>query len=148
MKTTIACLVSSMLLVIVSAANAQEFIGILSNNPYLKDSISNPFGAGNKYNPKSINNPYGIYGSKYSNKSATNPYATDAPKLYDTNGNYKGKLSANKYDPESISNPYGGYGSKYSLDSINNSYGAGNPFKSDNPQNPFGTGLLIFDSDN
>ena len=148
MKTIIACLVSSVLLVMVGAANAQEVIGILSKNPYLKDSTSNPFGAGNKYHPNSINNPYGIYGSKYSNKSATNPYATDAPKLYDAAGNYKGKLSSNIYDPESISNPYGKYGSKYSPDSINNPYGAGNPFKIDSPHNPFGSGLLIFGSDN
>ena len=74
MKTIIACLVSSILPVMVGAVNAQEVIGILSNNPYLIDSTSNPFGAGNKYNPKSINNPYGIYGSKYSPKSINNPY--------------------------------------------------------------------------
>jgi len=36
---------------------------------------------------------------------ATNPYAADAPKLYDQQGNYRGKLSANPYDPDSTSNP-------------------------------------------
>ena len=30
-----------------------------------------------------------------SNKSWTNPYATDAPKIYDEMGNYKGRLSSN-----------------------------------------------------
>jgi len=47
------------------------------------------------------------YGSPFSNQSATNPYATDAPRLYDQQGNYRGKLSANPYDPDSTSNPYG-----------------------------------------
>ena len=56
---------------------------------------------------------------------SANPYATDAPKLYDEEGNYRGKLSANPYDPESVSNPYGRYGSEHSADSINNPYGAG-----------------------
>lgn len=37
-------------------------------------------------------NPYSANGSQYSNKSWTNPYATDAPKRYDGQGNYCGKL--------------------------------------------------------
>jgi len=73
-------------------------------------------------------NPYSEYGSPYSNKSWTNPYATDAPKLFDRDGNYRGKLSANPYDTDSTSNPYGRFGSPYSADSINNPYGAGNPY--------------------
>ena len=80
---------------------------------------------------------------QYSNQSATNPYATDAPRLYDSQGNYRGKLSANKYDPDSVSNPYGRYGSKYSPDSINNPYGAGSRYRADSPNNPYGQGLEI-----
>lgn len=102
------------------------------NCPYDPRCINNPYGAGSPYNPNSINNPYGPYGSPYSNQSANNPYATDAPKLYDSDGNYRGRLSANPYDPDSTSNPYGRYGSPYSPDSINNPYGAGNPY-SNNP---------------
>ena len=98
--------------------------------PYDPRCINNPYGAGSPYNPDSVNNPYGPYGSPYSNQSATNPYATDAPKLYDSQGNYHGKLSANPYDPDSTSNPYGRYGSPYSSESINNPYGAGNPYNS------------------
>lgn len=96
--------------------------------PYDPRCIDNPYGAGNPYNPNSVNNPYGPYGSPYSNQSANNPFATDAPKLYDSDGNYRGRLSTNPYDPDSTSNPYGRYGSPYSPDSINNPYGAGNPF--------------------
>ena len=97
-------------------------------NRYNPNSLANPYGAGSPYKPDGLMKPYSQYGSKYSNKSWTNPYATDAPKLYDSQGNYRGKLSANPYDLDSTSNPYGRYGSKYSIDSINNPYGAGNPY--------------------
>lgn len=96
--------------------------------PYDPSCVDNPYGAGSPYNPNSINNPYGPYGSPYSNKSVNNPYATDAPKLYDSEGKYLGRLSSNPYDPDSTSNPYGRYGSPFSPDSINNPFGAGNPF--------------------
>ena len=109
-------------------AYADQFLGILNGNPYDLKSITNPYGAGSPYKPNSINNPYGIYGSPYSNRSTTNPYTTNAPKIYDKQGNYRGRLSKNPYDPESVSNPYGRYGNPYSSDSINNPYGAGNPY--------------------
>ena len=51
-----------------------EDLGELSANPFNPDSTSNPFGAG----------------SPFSNRSATNPFATDAPRLYDQQGNYQG----------------------------------------------------------
>jgi len=131
-----------------SAALADEYLGKLSENPHAADSTSNAYGQyGSEYSDKSINNPYGEYGSEYSSKSATNPYATDAPKLYDSDGNYRGKLSTNKYDPDSVSNPYGRYGSEYSSDSINNPYGAGSPYRSDSPNNPYGEGLSIYGDD-
>lgn len=100
--------------------------------PYDPQCINNPYGAGSPYKPDGLKNPYSQYGSPYSNKSATNPYATEAPKLYDQQGNYRGRLSANPYDPDSTSNPYGRYGSRYSPDSINNPYGAGNPYSNEN----------------
>lgn len=73
-------------------------------------------------------NPYSEYGSRYSNKSWRNPYATDAPKIVDSEGKYRGRLSTNPYASDSISNPYGRYGNPYSPDSVNNPYGAGNPY--------------------
>ena len=114
-------------------------LGQLSANPYAPNSVSNPYGAGSKYKANSVNNPYGKYGSKYSPTSARNPYATKTPKLYDQDGNYRGKLSSNPYDPDSISNPYGRYGSKYSPDSINNPYGAGSKYAPGSPNNPYST---------
>ena len=67
--------------------------------------------------------------------------------MYDSQGNYRGRLSKNPYDPESTSNPYGRYGSKYSQDSVNNPYGAGSPYKKDSPNNPYGEGWDIYSDD-
>lgn len=131
-----------LLLLLPSTAQA-EYLGELSANPYGPDSVANPFGAGNPYAPNSVTNEFGRYGSPFSNQSATNPFATDAPRLYDQQGNYRGKLSANPYDPDSTSNPYGRYGNPYSPDSLNNQFGAGNPYRSDSPTNPYGSGWRI-----
>ena len=73
----------------------------------------------------------------------TDPFATDTPRLYDQQRNYRRKLSANPYDPDSTSNPYGRYGSPFSPDSIKNPYGAGNPYSPSSPTNPYGRGLRI-----
>jgi hypothetical protein len=136
------------LLIFSASVFADDDLGKLSENPYDPDSTSNPYGQyGSEYSPDSINNPYGRYGSRFSNESATNPYATDAPKLYDSEGNYRGRLSSNPYDPESTSNPYGRYGSKYSPESINNPYGAGSPYRADSPNNRYGQGLQIISDD-
>jgi hypothetical protein len=69
-------------------ANAQDrYLGNISTNRYDPNSISNPYGQyGSRYSPDSINNPYGQYGSQYSNESANNPYATHVPKLIEQNG--------------------------------------------------------------
>ena len=57
-----------------------EYLGNLNNNKYDPNSVSNPYGQyGSKYSSQSINNPYGEYGSPYSNKSVNNPYASQAP---------------------------------------------------------------------
>ena len=89
-------------------------VAALAACPYDSNRLDNPYGAGNPYKSDELNNPYSPYGSPYSNKSRNKPYATDAPKLYDGQSNYSGRLSANPYDPDSTSNPYGKYGSKYS----------------------------------
>jgi hypothetical protein len=137
-------LIIMFLLIGVKSLVFAEDLGNLSSNPYNPNSTSNPYGKyGSPYSPDSINNPYGKYGSPYSPHSSTNPYATDTPRLYDNQGNYRGKLSSNPYDPDSISNPYGRYGSPYSPDSINNPYGAGSPYRFDSPNNPYGDGWKI-----
>ncbi|MDI6760486.1 MAG: hypothetical protein QMD05_06635 [Candidatus Brocadiaceae bacterium] len=122
----------------------QKYLGNLSANPFVPNSTNNMFGKGSPFNPDSINNPFGRYGSPFSNTSANNPFATEAPKLYDQQGNYRGKLSTNPLDLESISNPMGRFGNPFSSDSINNPFGAGNQFRFDSPKNPFGPGWSIF----
>lgn len=53
------------------------YLGKLSSNRYDPDSVSNPYGRyGSPYSPDSINNPYGQYGSQYSTLSPNNPYAS------------------------------------------------------------------------
>lgn len=52
-----------------------KYLGNLNSNPYDPNSVSNPYGQyGSPYSPDSINNPYGRYGSPYSPDSANNPY--------------------------------------------------------------------------
>jgi hypothetical protein len=124
-----------------------EDLGELSANPFNPDSTSNPYGAGSPFKPNGINNPFSPYGSPFSNQSATNPFATDAPRLYDQQGNYHGKLSANPYDPDSTSNPFGRYGSPYSPDSIINPFGAGNPYNPAVPRIPTAAASELKDAD-
>lgn len=104
-----------------------EDLGKLSANHFALDSTANAFGQGSTFAPNGVNNPFSPYGSHFSNQSATNPFATDAPRLYDQQGNYRGKLSANPFDPDSTSNRFGCYGSPFSPHSANNTNGAGSP---------------------
>ncbi|MBW1684831.1 MAG: hypothetical protein JRS35_07165 [Deltaproteobacteria bacterium] len=136
-------LATAFVLGLAAPAAAQTEPGKLSANRYAPDSTANAYGAGSPYRPDSIHNPYGVYGSPYSPRSATNPYATQAPRLYDAKGHYRGRLSTNPYVADSISNPYGRYGSRYSPESIHNPYAAGSPYRADSPTNPYGTGWRI-----
>ena len=103
-------------------------LGAYRVNPYNTHSLANRYGAGSRYRSNGLMNSYSRYGSRYSNYSWRNPYATQAPRLYNHRGQYRGRWSANRYDPDSTSNPYGRYGSRYSSESINNRYGAGSPY--------------------
>ncbi len=65
-----------------------KYLGNLNSNPYDPNSVSNPYGRyGSTYSSDSINNPYGKYGSPYSNSSPTNPYANQAPVIVQPYGN-------------------------------------------------------------
>jgi hypothetical protein len=60
----------------------ETYLGKLSSNPYDPNSVSNPYGQyGSPYSPTSINNRFGTYGNPYSPLSATNPYTTTAPAI-------------------------------------------------------------------
>lgn len=88
-------LLATLLLLIPLTVHA-EYLGNLSANEFDQNSIANPFGAGNPFSSDSVTNEFGIYGNPFSNQSATNPYATEAPRLYDEQGAYRGTLSTNQ----------------------------------------------------
>ena len=51
------------------------YLGNLNSNRFDPNSVSNPFGQyGSRFSPNSINNPFGQYGSPFSPNSARNPY--------------------------------------------------------------------------
>jgi hypothetical protein len=57
-----------------------KYLGNLNENQFDPNSVNNPYGRyGSPYSPDSINNPYGRYGSPYSPDSPNNPYATGQP---------------------------------------------------------------------
>ena len=64
-----------------------------------------------EYDPDSVQNPYGKYGSPYSPKSPTNPYTSTPPKAFQ-NGQYKGDVTVNPMNPNRLNsavrpiNPY------------------------------------------
>ena len=63
------------------------YLGRLNSNRYDPNSVANPYGEyGSTFSPTSINNPYSIYGSLYSPYSAQNPYAVSPPTLYAPSG--------------------------------------------------------------
>jgi hypothetical protein len=58
------------------------YLGNLSSNRFDPNSVNNPHGRyGSRYSSDSINNPYGKYGSRYSPYSPNNPYATSPPRI-------------------------------------------------------------------
>lgn len=64
------------------------YLGNLNNNPYDPNSVSNPYGQyGSPYGTYSIHNPYGLYGSPYSTESPNNPYSTGGPRIVVPGGN-------------------------------------------------------------
>jgi hypothetical protein len=59
-----------------------QYLGTLNANPYDPNSVANPYGRyGSRFSADSINNPYGRWGSPYSPNSATNPYTMRGPRV-------------------------------------------------------------------
>lgn len=58
------------------------YLGRLNANRYDPESVSNPYGRyGSRYSAESIHNPYGRYGSPYSAQSPNNRFTTTPPIL-------------------------------------------------------------------
>lgn len=66
--------------------NTGQYLGTLNSNPYDPQSVSNPYGKYGSPYGNTINNPYGEYGSPYSTDSWTNPYSTGGPVVIDPGG--------------------------------------------------------------
>lgn len=97
--------------IVLTSLNAfsQTYVGQYGANPYAAPKVEQPAYGGqnlgiynsqgeykgnlnsNPYDPNSVNNPYGQYGSQYSPKSINNPYVPEN----------------NPYNPNSANNPYG-----------------------------------------
>ena len=108
MSHTGGCRMISFLRAVAFAASLLLISSAQAACPYDYNCLNNPYGAGNPYAPNGLMNPYSQYGSPYSNKSWSNPYATQAPQIFDEQGNYHGRLSTNPYDPNSTSIPMAG----------------------------------------
>jgi hypothetical protein len=61
-----------------------KYLGNLNQNQFDPNSVNNPFGRyGSPYSPDSVRNPFGQYGSPYSPYSPTNPFTSgDSPRIY------------------------------------------------------------------
>lgn len=56
------------------------YLGRLNSNSYDPESVANPYGRyGSRYSSESVNNPSGRYGSEYSTQSPTDPYTSTPP---------------------------------------------------------------------
>lgn len=78
-------------------ASDGQFLGKLSLNIYDPESILNPYGLyGSIYSVVSIQNQYSTYGSPYSSLSPFNPYTSTPPTIY-LRGVKVGFLSVNQY---------------------------------------------------
>lgn len=74
-----------------------QFLGILTSNKYLSDSVMNEYGNyGSRYSSTSIFNKYGQYGSRYAFYSPFNPYTNTPPKII-LRGMWVGLLSTNRF---------------------------------------------------
>lgn len=59
------------------------YLGNVTTNPYDPNSINNPYGRyGSEYSRDSIHNQFGVYGSPYSSQSPNSMYYQEGSGLY------------------------------------------------------------------
>jgi hypothetical protein len=64
-----------------------QYLGNLNSNQFDPNSVANPFGRyGSQFSPDSINNPYSQWGSRFSPNGVRNPFATGGPRVYGAPG--------------------------------------------------------------
>jgi len=123
-----------------------------ANTPYAPGNAATPNGIydgsssaqyapNNSYNTNNVTDPSVPYASPYNPNSVISPYAAGAgeQQFYDSQGNYRGTLSAAPYNSNAVSTPYG---SPYSPDSFNSPYESYGP---DNSQfDSYDQGVRIY----
>jgi len=82
------------------------YLGKLTTNEYDPDSVFNEYGDyGSEYSDTSIWNEFCPYGSDFSNKSAFNDFATEPPIIV-YNGEAIGYLTKNEFKPNALDPKY------------------------------------------
>lgn len=82
------------------------YLGKLTTNKFDPESVFNEFGTyGSKYSLKSIYNEFGTFGGEFSLYSPFNEFSISPPLIVNATGNTIGRLSVNKYVSGAIS-PY------------------------------------------
>lgn len=79
-----------------------QFLGSITRNPYDPSSLLNKYGPfGSEYSSTSIFNEYSPYGSPFGQFSLNNQYSTVPPKLF-IDGHFFGHVTRNQYVQNSI----------------------------------------------
>lgn len=93
-----ACSVVVVTVELVLFADDGQFLGVVSDNPFDPDSIANQFGTyGSAFNPLSIWNSFGTYGSSFSSLSPWNTFTSTPPLLFEDTGAFIAFLTANSF---------------------------------------------------
>ena len=85
----------------------REFLGCLNCGRYDPASVCNKYGSyGSRFGSTSIWNRFGSYGSRFSSQSPWNKFATDPPVVVDREGNFYGYFTSNRYHPDRINSKF------------------------------------------
>ncbi len=78
----------------------KTFLGCVNCGRFDPRSVCNRFGEyGSLFSSKSIWNRFGEYGSRFSPYSPWNRFASDPPVIVDRRGNFYGYFTSNRYHP-------------------------------------------------
>ncbi|MFB7817378.1 stalk domain-containing protein [Paenibacillus chitinolyticus] len=84
--------------------DGKVYLGKITSNQYDPDSVLNQYGTyGSELSATSIFNKLGTYGGQFSQESAFNTYATKPPVIKDSKNNIVGYLTVNPYIQGAIS---------------------------------------------
>jgi hypothetical protein len=87
---------------IFSTDGSSTFLGYVNSDQYDPESICNSVGIYGSNSGLGIYNPNSLAGSQYSNSSAYNPLAQDPPALVNGNGTILGLITKNPNMPKAV----------------------------------------------